>query len=458
MSNMKSAAIERLSIRAALALGFCVTLGLWLYTGYDFTRRIAEVERDAAAVAARYTKAQELLSNVRPQVLLSSVRVRDALLNPEPAAVAAYREQIAIANQAIARALDGYVPVMGATSNEVDQIERLRQELEQFHSTTLGVLADAAGKSPASVRDLLNRHIVPRREAALGISEEIQALNRRAFIQEQAEIAGIHRVAELQSRRRLGVALFIGLGILLLTSVYAGRLEGRLRLQMDRDARISRDLQETAAKLLNAQEEERRIIARELHDEVGQVLSAIKVELALAQNAIEASGLSATPLQEAQTITDGALQTVRNLSQLLHPAVLDDLGLPAAIDASLRGLARRHDIRAELHHVGMTERLPRDVEVAAYRIVQEAITNVARHARATWCRVQLTRLPSRLLVEVADDGVGFDPEAPRGGPSGLGLVGVRERAARLGGHFHVLSRPGQGTKLIVDLPERGAIA
>lgn len=458
MPGMKSAALERLSIRAALALGFCVTLGLWLYTGYDFTRRIEEVEREAAAVAARYMRAQELLSNVRPQVLLSSVRVRDALLNPEPAAVAAYREQIAIANQAIARALDGYVPVMGTGSREVDQIERLRQELEQYHATTLGVLADAAGKSPASVRDLLNRHIVPRREAALGISEEIQGLNRRAFIQEQAEIAEIHRVAELQSRRRLGIALFIGLGIVLLTSVYAGRLEGRLRLQMERDARISQDLQETAAKLLNAQEEERRIIARELHDEVGQVLTAIKVELVLAQNAIEASG-GGTPLQEAQTITDGALQTVRNLSQLLHPAALDDLGLPAAIDASLRGLSRRHDIRAELRHVGMAERLPREVEVAAYRIVQEAITNVARHARATYCCVQLTHLPSQLRVEVEDDGVGFDTEAARQRPTeGLGLIGVRERAARLGGQLQVLSRPGHGTRIIVDLPERGAVA
>ena len=118
------------------------------------------------------------------------------------------------------------------------------------------------------------------------------------------------------------------------------KLESQLRLQMERDARISRELRNTATKLMNAQEEERRTIARELHDEVGQVLTAIKVELALAQRSIEAGGGSATPLVEAQTITDGALQTVRNLTQLLHPSALDDLGLPAAIDASLRGLAR----------------------------------------------------------------------------------------------------------------------
>ena len=455
--GMNRAEIERLSVRTALAIGFCVTLGLWLYTGHAFTQRIEAVRRDAAEVASRYTRAQELLSTVRAQVLLSSVRVRDALLNPEPAAVREYRNQIEASNNIIAMALADYEPVMGS-GVESDQIQKLRAEVEQFYVSSTGVLAEVAGRSPASVREILNRRIVPRREAALLISEEIQILNRRAFIQLQSDIAEIHRVAEMQSRRNLGIALVIGLGVLLLTSLYAGRLESRLRLQLERDARISRELRTTAGKLMNAQEEERRTIARELHDEVGQVLTAIKVELALAQRSIEAGGGSAAPLIEAQSITDGALQTVRNLTQLLHPAALDDLGLPAAIDASLRGLARRQNIHAELHQMGIAERLPRDVEVAAYRIVQEAITNVAKHAQATQCHVHLTHLADRLVVEVQDDGVGFDPSDDTRTERGLGLINVRERAARLGGTFNMRSRPGQGTRLVVELPERGALA
>jgi signal transduction histidine kinase len=316
-------------------------------------------------------------------------------------------------------------------------------------------LTDAAGGSPVSVRDVLNRHIAPRREAALAISEEIQSLNRRAFIQQQNDIAEIHEVAESQSRRGLGAGLAIGLGVLMLTSLYASRLESRLRQQMYRDARISRELHDTANKLINAQEEERRMIARELHDEVGQVLTAIKVELSIAERAIEASGASGKPLVEAQTIADSGLQTVRNLAQLLHPAVLDDLGLSAAIETSLRGLTRRHDIRAQLHHAGMEERLPREVEVAAYRIVQEAITNVAKHSHAKECHVHLTQLPDRLLVEVQDDGVGFNGETNSVSTDrGLGLVSVRERASRLGGTFNVLTAPGQGTRLIVSIPDR----
>jgi signal transduction histidine kinase len=212
---------------------------------------------------------------------------------------------------------------------------------------------------------VLSRLIGPHRDSALAISEEIQSINRRAFIRQQSDVAEIQRAAEARSRDRIGLALVIGLGTLLLTSAYAGKLEARLRAQLERDARISSELQQTAAKVLNAQEEERRTIARELHDEVGQALTAIRVELDVAERAIESAGGSAAPLMEAQQITDGALQTVRNLTQLLHPAALDDLGLPAVIDATLRGLKRRYNIRGTLEQVDLPARLPREIEIAA---------------------------------------------------------------------------------------------
>jgi signal transduction histidine kinase len=453
---MRHIQIERLSVRAALAVGFCVTLGLWLYTGYAFSRRIEIVQRDAAEVASRYTRAQELLSTVRSQLLLSSVRVRDALLNPEPAALDGYRQQIETSHRNIQIALADYQPVVAQSGS---QLQRLLDEVEQFHTTSLNVLTDAVGRDGAAVREVLNRHIVPRREAALAISEEIQALNRRAFIAQQADIADIHRIAELQSRRQLGIALIVGLGTLLLTIGYATRLESRLRRQMERDARMSGELQEMAVKVISAQEEERRTIARELHDEVGQVLGAVSVELDVAQRAIEGGTATAQTLTEAHGITAGALQTVRNLAQLLHPAALDDLGLPAAIEASLRGLERRTRIRTELQQVDLPTRLPREVELAAYRIVQEGLTNISKHARATRCCVRLTQLDDRLLLEVEDDGVGFIEDTDRPIVArGLGLISMRERANRLGGTFNILSNPGAGTKLVVTLREGAALA
>ena len=451
---MKGAERVRISVRIALAVGFVGTLGLWLYTNYAFTRRIDTVQRDAAQVAARYTSAQELLATVRAQVLLSSVRVRDALLDPTPAAIQDCRDQLAASSHAINRALADYEPVL-SNGTDTGAITRLLNEVAQFHQRSLQVLADAAGRTPAQIRDILSRDIGRHREAAVSISEEIQAINRRAFIQQQADIAAINRGAEAESRDRIGMALVIGLGTLLLTSAYAGRLESRLRTQLERDARISSELQQTAAKVLNAQEEERRTIARELHDEVGQALTAIRVELDLAERAITNAGGSAAPLAEAQHITDGALQTVRNLTHLLHPAALDDLGLPVVIDAALRGLERRYNVRGNLEQIDLPARLPREIELAAYRIVQEGLTNVAKHARATRCDVRLTQLSDRLLLEVEDDGVGFIEDTDR--PiiaRGLGLVSIRERAARLGGTFNILSRPGAGTRLVVSLPEK----
>ena len=450
---MKRAERERISVRIALAVGFIGTLSLWLFTNYAFTKRIETVQRDAAQVTARYTTAQELLATVRAQVLLSSVRVRDALLDPTPAALQECREQLAVSSDIIKTALADYEPVLENTSDSVS-ISRLSHEVEQFHQRSLQVLADAAGRTPAQVRDVLSRQIGPHREGAVAISEEIQAINRRAFIGQQSDVAEIQRLAEAENRNRVAIAFVIGLGTLLLTSAYAGRLESRLRAQLVRDARISSELQQTAAKVLNAQEEERRTIARELHDEVGQALTAIRVELDVAERAIGSTG-GTTPLAEAQSITDGALQTVRNLSQLLHPAALDDLGLPAVIDSALRGLSRRYNIRGTLHQVDLPARLPREIELAAYRIVQEGLTNVARHARASRCDVRLMQLDGQLVVEVEDDGVGFIEDMDRPIVSrGLGLVSIKERASRLGGTFSILSRPGAGTRLVVSLPEK----
>lgn len=455
---MRQSQIVRVSMRTALAIGFCVTLGSWLYTGVAFTQRVDDVQRDAAEVGSRYTQAQELLATVRAQVLLSSATVREALLNPEPTALTAYRSQIEASHRIMNMALADYEPIVGGTSPAEDRA-RLSEQIAQFYATSLGVLSDPDQKRPDQIRDILNRFVIPRREATLAISEEIQTLNRRAFIVQQADIAVNHRLAESRSRRQLGFALVVGMGTLLLTSVYAGKLESRLRDQMRRDARMSSELQQMAAKVIGAQEEERRTISRELHDEVGQVLSAVRVELELAQRAIVDGTANETTLREAQGIADGALQSVRNLSQLLHPPALDDFGLTTAIEAALRGLERRYQIRGNLQEVNLPQRLPREVELATYRIVQEGVTNVGKHAKATQCTIRLTQLTDRLMIEVEDDGVGFVEECDRSIVArGLGLISIRERAMRLGGTFSIVSTPGQGTRLIVSLPEAATVA
>jgi signal transduction histidine kinase len=218
---------------------------------------------------------------------------------------------------------------------------------------------------------------------------------------------------------------------------------------------LTKDLQHLSAKVITAQEEERRHIARELHDEIGQALTAIKVELAYAQRCIEDKAGPATILQDARTITDGALHQVRDLSYLLHPAALDEFGLVPAVDSYLKAFAKRHNVVTVLIHDRMDVRLAPEIEAAAYRIIQEALTNVARHADAKTCRVHIARIDDRLRLRIEDDGRGFDTHvAAAVSRTGVGLIGIRERASHLAGSVDVESTCGRGTSLMVELPAR----
>lgn len=446
---------SRLTIRAALLLGFGLTFGVWLFAGYYFTQRFRDVEQRAGSINDRYMRAQEQLSTVRAQVLLGSVYVRDALLDPDRTTITAYRAQLERTYHAVDAALGQYVPVMDSP-DERERVAHLRSAIDEFRDTMLEVIDDDSGRSSAEARVLLRTRIVPKREAVIQVSEDVQALNRVAFVQQQRAVADVYGTTQRRLWESLGIAVAASFGIALFAIRLAGRLERRLRRQQQQEAQTNEELQRLSAKLITAQEEERRSIARELHDEVGQVLTAIKVELAVAQRALEAHGVAPQALADARSITESALTTVRDLSHLLHPALLDDLGLPAAVEWYLRGFGARHDVRAELLHDRMDERFTPDIEASIYRIVQEALTNVAKHARATTCRVYLQRLPHTILITVEDNGAGFDPDAA-GAPThrpGIGLIGIRERVAQLRGTVRLESAPGNGTRLTVELPAR----
>ncbi len=447
------APLRSVTIKASLLLGFGLTLGLWLWAGYQFTERMSQVQRDLAATNARYVQAQELLSTMRAQVLLGSVYVRDALLDPDPGTAEAYRRQLEETYRGVDTALNHYHPLWNS-QQETERVARLRAEIETFRETLLEILASDSGQWRANARTLLRTRIVPRREGVIRVYDEVQALNRAEFIRHQADLAAISEQAQSRIWRQLGIALAGNLAIALLATLYAGALESRLRRQSARDLETSRDLQRLSNKLITAQEEERRSIARELHDEIGQALTAIKVEVAVAQRTIQASGGPAEVLDDARSIVDGALQSARDLSHLLHPAMLDDLGLTAAVDWYLRGFSKRHGIRTELLQDGMEERFAPEIETAAYRIIQEALTNVAKHASATSCRIYLQRLPTTILVTIEDDGRGFDVSNPpaANGRRGLGLIGVRERATQLGGTLRLESATAKGTRVTVELP------
>jgi signal transduction histidine kinase len=447
---MRVSLLRRLTIQAALLLGFGLVVALWVYTGYEFTARMAAVEDASAQITSRYLEAQERLTRVRSQLLVASVYVRDALLEPVESLTPRYERQLDETYASIDAALRQYVPVLDIDA-EREQVRRLRAEVEEFREMTSRVLATRHGGTVIDVRALLNQNLVPRREAAVRVSEEVQALNRAAFVQHQTDIARVHRMAERRTWQQVGLALVASLAIGLLISVYAGRLESRLQRELRANERSARDLQHLSARLMTAQEEERRNVARELHDEVGQALTAVQVELSVAERRLHGTPHGSV-LADAQAITHGALQTVRDMSQLLHPAALDDLGLAAAIEWQARTFEARHAIRVDFRQLNVPQRLPREVEVAAYRIVQEALTNVAKHSGASACHIRLERLESDLVISIDDEGAGFDPAETHADRRGLGLVGMRERAALLAGHVALDSGRGAGTRVTARLP------
>jgi signal transduction histidine kinase len=445
---------ERLSIRAVVFLGFGLITALWLFAWFQLSLQIREAQSRASVTNTRHHNAQETLAAIRARVLMASVAFRDILLDPNPANTSGYRRQLDQAFTNIDELLGRYVPVTDSSVGR-EELDRLGAEIGGYRSAVYEVLASDRRRWLAEARSLMSQNVTPRRDDVIAISEGVQTLNRSAYVQGQVEIADTYRSVQGTLWELLGLALAIGVGVAIIAVAYAGRLERRIRWQMAKDVELTHDLQKLSAKLITAQEEERRHIARELHDEIGQALTAIKVELAYAQRSIEERGGPIDALQDVRSITDGALNQVRDLSYLLHPAALDEFGLVAAVDSHMKSFGRRHNLLALLSHDHMSARLSAEVEAAAYRIIQEALTNVARHAHAKTCRVHLDLVKESLRIRIEDDGRGFDLTAMRSSErKGLGLVCIRERASHLKGTVAFESAPGRGTCVTVEVPAR----
>jgi PAS domain S-box-containing protein len=214
--------------------------------------------------------------------------------------------------------------------------------------------------------------------------------------------------------------------------------------------RRHQELRILSHRLVHVQETERRHLARELHDEVGQVLTGLKLTLEMiARGPVERVGVS---LGEVQRLVNQLMAQVRRLSLDLRPAMLDDLGLLPALLWHLERYTAQTNIHVTFTHHGVERRFPPEIETAAYRIIQEALTNVARHASVAEVTVRVWAGPESLGMQIEDKGQGFDPEAVRVERDCSGLSGMHERVTLLGGHLAVESRPHHGTQLTAELP------
>jgi signal transduction histidine kinase len=222
----------------------------------------------------------------------------------------------------------------------------------------------------------------------------------------------------------------------------------RAAVAVDQARLIQRD---ALRRVVRAQEDERRRLARELHDETGQALTSILLGLKSLEDLddVAALGQGVAALRERVVAT---LQDVRRLAVELRPAALDDFGLEAALERLTAGFAEQTGLKVELESRLQDDRLPEEVETVLYRIVQEALTNIVKHAQASRVSIVVTQKPGAVGAVIEDDGRGFDPDQSVDG--GIGLIGMRERVALLDGSMTIETAPGKGTTLVIEVPVR----
>lgn len=441
------------SIRGALICGFAVVFGLWLFSGYELVRSLRGLEMEVNAARESFARGERTLSTVRTSVLLGSIYLRDALIDVQPTARKYYRDELTRIRTEIDRLLPAYLPSVESPVEREDWA-RLQMALDDYWNARDVVLAADTPRNSLEAAALLRRRVVPTRDTVLQIVDRLSALQQASQRRHDAETSLLYTAVRGRLLSIGSVAIILGLFVALVASRHVGQLEREIERQRQSEQQNRRDLERLSARLVTSQEEERRRLARELHDEVGQALTAIKVEMGVALRSLSGDSRARGSIEEARSITETTLQNVRDLSQLLHPSMLDDFGLPEALTAYLRNFSKRTGIVARLNDGELDGRLPPEAEVTVYRIVQEALTNVARHSGARSCDVALTRRDGLLELAIEDDGrgIGSMPARLLEVRRGLGLIGMRERAQALGGTFNIENRTNGGTRILVRLP------
>jgi signal transduction histidine kinase len=281
------------------------------------------------------------------------------------------------------------------------------------------------------------------------LTAQISAADERKLALENLAVAA--RFQSLESRLVWLVSLSLVAGVLmsLVCGWYILRLERQSRLRYDALARSRLELEGLSARLVEAQEEERRAISRELHDEVGQSLGALLVEVGqLAKLVPPANRVSHAQIDRIKSVAESAVKSIRDIALLLRPPMLDDLGLVPALEWQAREISRRSDMEVEVHSENVSEDLGDETKVTIYRLVQEALNNAATHASAKNSKVTITQDSDKITVEITDDGHGFDPARRRG----MGILGMEERVRRLGGTLTIESVPRKGATVKAELP------
>jgi signal transduction histidine kinase len=425
-------------------------LAIVVYSVITASQRAQEIFTQLDELNTYHRLVEAKLRALRADVQQSGIDVRDYLLDPSRERAPDYRSALAEfreRNRTTVRELLQIARSRGADETRIRNLEEnLESYWEGFEPLFDWTIVEKINNSASFIR----REVIPRRLAVLQIAEEIEGLNNQNLLAQRAEVTRRHAAFREELYTLLGRSLLVGLLLAVPAIIRLRILERRSEDQKNRAREAETQMRQLSQQLVATQEEERKKLSRELHDHVGQMLTALRMELGRIDR-VRAAGDSrvATALTECRQLVDDMVHIVRDLALGLRPSMLDDFGLQPALEWLARDFTRRSNVPVTLQVTGALDVLGDQHRTCIYRVVQEALTNCVRHARATSIRVDVRAHDDSIDIKVSDDGIGLDPQRRAGG---FGLRGIEERVRELGGSVSLSSGAGQGATLAIRLP------
>jgi signal transduction histidine kinase len=433
-------------------LALTALLALMMVPALTALRRSEQIYRDIRASQEQFEASQRAFEALAQNVFAISITVREFLLDNSPDAGRTYLSRY----QSNAKQLRTSIEVLrqNLPPGETEVLQRLDRELSSYGASILPIFDWTTRQRTDRGAFFLREEQRPRRQSVLAIAGELADLNLSLYREQQRRINDSEREFRSGLQRSWLYALLTGIVVSAAAVLRIRWLERRTREQHQHVEQTGEEMRNLSIRLRHAQEEERRTISRELHDEIGQKLTAMRMELGtLERLRTSSTNEFGACLGEVKAMAEDSLRMIRDIAAGLRPSVLDDLGLGAALQKQGREFSKRTGTPVSVAVEGEFQGLSDRQRTYIYRIVQEALTNCAKHSSARQITIRLFDAGHVTELAVIDDGVGFDPDTAA--HSGLGLIGIEERVRELRGSLAILSAPGRGATLKIRIPRNG---
>ncbi|MEO8098430.1 MAG: ATP-binding protein [Acidobacteriota bacterium] len=412
-------------------------------------RNAREAQYQASDLHDRDLLSHAALADIRSNVYQTAVLTRDFVLDQNLEHMTDFEDQLANAGR---QARGSLRILMQSAQNQSQKasLAVLEAELDAYLKTAQILIDSAHGAERLDQRSDLFRQRVHRRAEIFALMTQIEQVTAETSVQERERLAESQRYFRSSLSWIAGVALLLGLSIAAFT---LARMQALERQSQSAEAELRR----LSGEIRTAQEQERKSLSRELHDQVGQMLTGLRMELAALARANSSSSAHVidpelgAAVERAKGTVEQTLGIVRNIAMLLRPSMLDDLGLTPALIWLAKELSRSSGVNIRTEIDPRVDRLPDAHRTCLYRVVQEALTNTLKHSGARSVDLRIATKGAWVQAVISDDGRGFEFDAEK--RKGLGFLGMEERVRELGGHFRVTSEPGRGANVEIRLPQ-----